>query len=136
MIPTCPVCSKEMELRLRGEVMSTDLFDDAAALLYRCHLMMHSASLVLVQTERRGSFDNETVDALTIPIAEHTLRRLSELGDACPNRNDHACACAWHKECSAASIVANRTALTLGPDELFSDEDEREKNIYYYGVTA
>ena len=119
MIPACPVCSKEMELRLRCEVMPTDLFDDATLLLYRCHLMTHAAALALVQTERRGSLDDETIDELAIPIAEHTLLRLRRLGDACPNRDDRNCACAWHKECSAASIIANRAALALQPGEAY-----------------
>lgn len=135
MAPSCPVCDQEMELRIRGDVMPTDLFDDATVLLYRCQLMTHSAALVLVQSERRGSIDDETVKALAIPIAEHTLRRLRELADACPNRNDWKCTCAWHGECSAASVIANGPSLALQPGKPYSDEDEMERNAYHYGVS-
>lgn len=133
MPPNCPVCQREMELRIRGDVQPTEMFDDATVLLYRCCMLSHSAALVLVQTERRGSMDDETTDTLTIPITEYQLRRLRELGDVCPDRTKADCSCAWHTECSAANIIAHRAALEKKSDEPYSWEDEQEKNTYHYG---
>jgi hypothetical protein len=122
-----------MELRLRGDVQPTDMFDDATVLLYRCYMLSHSAALMLVQTERRGSMDDETIETLTIPIAEYQLQRLRELGDACPDRTKYDCTCLWHTECSAANVITNRATFEKKPDEPYSWEDEQEKNMYQYG---
>ncbi len=118
---------------MRGDVRPTDMFDDATVLLYRCCMLSHSAALVLVQTERRGSMDDETIDTLNIPLAEYQLRRLRELGDTCLDRTKWDCSCAWHTECSAANIITNRSTLEKKLDEPYSWEDEQEKNTYHYG---
>ena len=136
MIPHCDICDREMEVRLRGDVRPTDLFDDATVMLFRCPLMTHSAAIALIQSERRGSLDDETIDTKIIPIAEYQLKRLEKLAATCPNKNDWQCDCAWHQTCRADAIIANQSSLEKKVDEPYSEEDERERNTYHYGRSA
>ncbi len=121
----------------RGEVQPNAMYDDATALVLRCPRMDHEARLVLVQSERRGSLDDETIDTTVVPLTSATLKRLRMDAAVCPDLANATCTCPWHTACAVDAATAPNAPLRRLPDAPYiAEDDSDESNIWHYGRTA
>jgi hypothetical protein len=96
--------------------------------------LRHEAWLVLVQSARRGALHEETIDTITIPITQKTLKPFYDSAATCPDRTRFDCPCPWHAANRAEEIIKNKESLRRQPDEPYIVEDtSEESSVYHYG---
>ena len=124
-----------MYIWLRSEVKPLDLYDDATILMLWCSAKWDDAALVIVQSERRGKIDDETLDTRIIPITERVFKEITQDSRSCTRLEDPTCNCAWHVNYAIDKIIQREAFLRRKEGEPYIVEraEDDESQYYHYG---
>lgn len=125
-----------MHQLLRAEVAPTDLYDDATLMLLRCP-SSEDGYLALVQSERRGSMDDETIDMQMIPMYWSAMTKMVDVAARCPDVKNGQCPCAWHQTVKAPLLLQEDAWFRRPTYVPFFDpaQADAEAGIWHYGAS-